>query len=99
MSFTVTMKVDSSLIVTVLLALFTCSIFLLPLKIASAENDDNDSNESPAKIKQNIKQNEECEDGSVCKQAAENTLIMCPIGSTCIFMTNDFVPYNLAIPR
>ena len=33
------------------------------------------------------------------KQAAENNLIMCPIGSTCIFMTNDFVTYNLAIPR
>ena len=61
MSFTVIMKVDSSLVVTMLLALFNCSIFLLSLRIASAENDDNDSEESLAKIKQTIKQNEECE--------------------------------------
>ena len=52
-----------------------------------------------AKIKQTIKQNEECKDGSICKQAAENNLILCPIGSTCVFMTNDFVPYNLATPN
>ena len=99
MSLAVTMKMVSSLLVTMPLALFTSAIFILAPGIASAENDDDDSDQSLAKIKQTIKQNEECEDGSVCEQAAENNLILCPVGSTCVFMTNDFVPYNLAIPR
>jgi hypothetical protein len=82
-----------------LLALFTSAIFLFSPRIAAAENDDDNSDQSLAKIKQTIKQNEDCEDGSVCEQAAENNMILCPVGSTCVFMTNDFVPYNLAIPR
>jgi hypothetical protein len=82
-----------------LLALFTCSFFCYRLELRLQKMTKMNPDESLAKIKQTIKQNEECEDGSVCKQAAENNLIMCPIGSTCIFMTNDFVPYNLAIPR
>ena len=67
--------------------------------LAFAENNEDESDQLLAKIKQTIKQNEECKDGSICKQAAENNLILCPIGSTCVFMTNDFVPYNLATPN
>ena len=91
MSFAITMKVVSSLIGATLLLLLICA---LSIRIATAENESEDS-----EIKQTIKQNEECKDRSACKQAAENKLILCPIGSTCVFMTNDFVPYNLAIPR
>ena len=91
MSFAITMKVVSSLIGATLLLLLICA---RSIRIATAENESEDS-----EIKQTIKQNEECKDRSVCKQAAENKLILCPIGSTCVFMTNDFVPYNLAIPR
>ena len=91
MSFAITMKVVSSLIGGTLLLLLICA---LSIRIATAENESEDS-----EIKQTIKQNEECKDRSACKQAAENNLILCPIGSTCVFMTNDFVPYNLAIPR
>jgi hypothetical protein len=93
------MKMVSFLLVTMPLTLFTCAIFMLSPGIASAENDDDDFDQSLAKIKQTIKQNEECEDSSVCEQAAENNLILCPVGSTCVFMTNDFVPYNLALPK
>jgi hypothetical protein len=84
---------------TLLLLLFIVATFLLQTRIASAENDDEDTEQMIAKIKQNIEQAEECEDSSVCKQSAENNLILCPIGSTCVFMTNDFIPYSLAIPR
>jgi len=78
--------------------LLICASFSLSIRIATAENESEDSDQSLGKIKQTIEQNEECEDRSVCKQAAENNLILCPIGSTCVFMTNDFVPYNLATP-
>jgi hypothetical protein len=97
--FIAVMKAVSSPLVTMLLIVLTCAAFLLSLRIAFAENDENDSDQLLAKIKQTIKQNEECKDGSICKQAAENNLILCPIGSTCVFMTNDFVPYNLATPN
>ncbi|HKI08767.1 MAG TPA: hypothetical protein VKA09_10260 [Nitrososphaeraceae archaeon] len=96
MSFAITMKVVSSLIGATLLLLLICA---LSIRIATAEDEGEDSDQLPVKTKQTIKQNEECEDKSVCKQAAENNLILCPIGSTCVFMTNDFVPYNLATPR
>lgn len=84
---------------TTLLLLLIAATFLMPIRIASAENDDEDTDQLIAKIKQNIEQEEECKDNSVCKQSAENNLILCPIGSTCVFMTNDYVPYSLAIPR
>ena len=84
---------------TLLLLLFIVATFLLQTRIASAENDDEDTEQMIAKIKQNIEQAEECKDSSICKQSAENNLILCPIGSTCVFMTNDFIPYSLAIPR
>lgn len=93
------MRAVSSPIVTNLLLALNCVTFLLSPSTAFGENDENDSDQLLAKIKQTIKQNEECKDGSICKQAAENNLILCPIGSTCVFMTNDFVPYNLATPR
>ena len=93
------MKVVSYLIGARLVFLLTCAASLLSIGIASAENDNNESDQLLAKIKQTIKQNEECKDNSACNQAAENNLILCPTGSTCVFMTNDFVPYNLAIPR
>jgi hypothetical protein len=92
------MKLVSSLIWAKLLLLLICASFSLSIRIATAENESEDSDQSLGKIKQTIEQNEECEDRSVCKQAAENNLILCPIGSTCVFMTNDFVPYNLATP-
>lgn len=92
------MRAVSSPIVTNLLLALNCVTFLLSPS-AFGENDENDSDQLLAKIEQTIKQNEECKDGSICKQAAENNLILCSIGSTCVFMTNDFVPYNLATPR
>ena len=93
------MKAVSCLIGARLVFLLTYAGISLSIGIASAENDNEESDQLIAKIKQTIKQNEECKDSSTCKQAAENNLILCPIGSTCVFMTNDFVPYNLAIPR
>lgn len=93
------MRAVSSPIVTNLLLALNCVTFLLSPSTALGENDENDSDQLLAKIEQTIKQNEECKDGSICKQAAENNLILCSIGSTCVFMTNDFVPYNLATPR
>ena len=99
MSFAITMKVVSSLIGAKLLLLLICAIFSLSIRNATAENESEDSDQLLAKIEQTIGQNEECKDRSVCKQAAENNLILCPIGSTCVFMTNDFVPNNLATPR
>ena len=99
MSYTVTMKAASYLVGARFWFPWTLAAFLLSIGIASAENDNEESDQLVAKIKQTIKQNEECKDNSACKQAAENNLILCPIGSTCVFMTNDFVPYNLAIPR
>jgi hypothetical protein len=82
-----------------LLLLFIAATFLSQTRIASGENDDEYTDQLVAKIKQNIEQAEECEDSSVCKQSAENNLILCPIGSTCVFLTNDFIPFSLAIPR
>jgi hypothetical protein len=99
MSSLIAMMVVSSLIGAKLLLLLICAMFSLSIRIVTAENESEDSDQSLTKMKQTIEQNEECEDKSVCKQAAENNLILCPIGSTCVFMTNDFVPYNLAIPR
>jgi hypothetical protein len=93
------MKAVPSQLVTRLLLVLTCATLLLSLRIASGEDDKDDSDQLLPKIKQTIEQSEECEDGSHCKQAAGNNLIFCPIGSTCVFMTNDYVPYNLAIPR
>jgi hypothetical protein len=78
-----------------------CTTFLLSSRMTLAE-DDNDydhPDQSLGKIKQTIEQNEDCEDSSVCKQAAENNLILCPVGSTCVFMTNDFVPFSITVPR
>jgi hypothetical protein len=98
MSFNVNMAVVSSPMGAKLLLLLICAIFSLAIRIASAENESENSDQLLAKIKQTIEQSEECEDRSVCKQAAENNLILCPIGSTCVFVTNDFVPYNLATP-
>jgi hypothetical protein len=97
--FIAVMKAVPSPPVTMLLIFLICAAFLVSLRIAFAENNENESDQLLAKIKQTIKQNEECKDGSICKQAAENNLILCPIGSTCVFMTNDFVPYNLATPN
>ncbi len=99
MPFIAAMKAVPSPPVTMLLIVLICAAILLSPRIAFAENNEDDSDQLLAKIKQTIKQNEECKDGSICKQAAENNLILCPIGSTCVFMTNDFVPYNLATPN
>ncbi|MGI8834067.1 MAG: hypothetical protein ACR2IS_15705 [Nitrososphaeraceae archaeon] len=93
------MKVVRSHTGATLLLLFIVATFLLQTRIASGENDDEDTDKMIAKIKQNIEQAEECKDSSICKQSAENNLILCPIGSTCVFLTNDFIPYSLAIPR
>ncbi|MFZ0264816.1 MAG: hypothetical protein WCC82_00115 [Nitrososphaeraceae archaeon] len=68
-------------------------------RITFAEDDNDHPDQSLGKIKQTIDQDEDCEDSSVCKQAAENNLILCPVGSTCVFMTNDFVPFKVAVPR
>ena len=97
--FIVSMKVVKSHTGATLLLLFIAATFFLHTRIASGENDDEDTDQLIAKIKQNIEQAEECKDSSVCKQSAENNLILCPIGSTCVFLTNDFIPYNLATPR
>ncbi|CAN5486350.1 hypothetical protein BH18THE2_BH18THE2_04310 [soil metagenome] len=93
------MKVVNSHTGATFLLLFIMATFLLQTRIASGENDDEDTDKMIAKIKQNIEQAEECKDSSICKQSAENNLILCPIGSTCVFLTNDFIPYSLAIPR
>jgi hypothetical protein len=93
------MKVVRSHMGAALLLLFIAATFLSQTRIASGENDDEYTDQLVAKIKQNIEQAEECEDSSVCKQSAENNLILCPIGSTCVFLTNDFIPFSLAIPR
>jgi hypothetical protein len=97
--FIVSMKVVTSHKGATVVLLFVAATFLLHTRIASGENDDEYTDQLIAKIKQNIEQAEECEDSSVCKQSAENNLILCPIGSTCVFLTNDFIPYNLATPR
>jgi hypothetical protein len=96
--FIVTVTVVSLLIVMLLIFLI-CATFVQPSRLASAENDDKDTDQSIGKMKLNIEQNEKCKDSSVCRQSAENNLILCPRGSTCVFMTNDFVPYNLALPK
>jgi hypothetical protein len=95
------MKVVSFLLAAKLMLFLVCATFLLSSRMTLAEdNNDNDqSDQSLGKIKQNIEQDEDCEDSSVCKQAAENNLILCPVGSTCVFMTNDFVPFSITVPR
>ena len=101
MSFTLSMKVVSSLLAAKLILFLICTTFLLPSRMTFAEdnNDIDHPDQSLGKIKQTIEQDEDCEDSSVCKQAAENNLILCPVGSTCVFMTNDFVPFSITIPR
>jgi hypothetical protein len=93
------MKVVSFLLATKLLLLLICTTFLLSSRITYAEDNNDHPDQSLGKIKQTIEQDEDCEDNSVCKQAAENNLILCPVGSTCVFMTNDFVPFKVAVPR
>jgi hypothetical protein len=95
------MKVVSSLLAAKLILFLICTTFLLPSRMTFAEdnNDIDHPDQSLGKIKQTIEQDEDCEDSSVCKQAAENNLILCPVGSTCVFMTNDFVPFSITIPR
>ena len=95
------MKVVSFLLAAKLMLFLVCTTFLLSSRMTLAE-DDNDNghpDQSLGKIKQTIEQDEDCEDSSVCKQAAENNLILCPVGSTCVFMTNDFVPFSITVPR
>jgi hypothetical protein len=65
------------------------------MTFAEDNNDNDHPDQSLGKIKQTIKQDEDCENSS----AAENNLILCPVGSTCVFMTNDFVPFSITIPR
>jgi hypothetical protein len=73
-----------------------CTTFLSSRMTFAEDNNDNDHpDQSLGKIKQTIKQVEDCENSS----AAENNLILCPVGSTCVFMTNDFVPFSITIPR
>jgi hypothetical protein len=101
MSLSLSMKVVSFLLAAKLMLFFVCTTFLLSSRMTLAE-DDNDKehpDQSLGKIKQTIEQDEDCEDSSVCKQAAENNLILCPVGSTCVFMTNDFVPFSITVPR
>jgi hypothetical protein len=93
------MKVVSFLLATKLLLLLICTTFLLSSRITYAEDNNDHPDQSLGKIKQTIEQDEDCEDNSVCKQAAENNLILCPVGSTCVFMTNDFVPFSITVPR
>jgi hypothetical protein len=93
------MKVVSFLLATKLLFLLICTTFLLSSRITYAEDNNDHPDQSLGKIKQTIEQDEDCEDNSVCKQAAENNLILCPVGSTCVFMTNDFVPFSITVPR
>jgi hypothetical protein len=95
----VTVNVVSSLIMANFWFFLIWATFLQSSQIVSAEDDNDDTDQSVGKLKQNIEQNEECKDTSVCRQSAENNMILCPRGSTCVFMTNDFVPYNLAIPN
>jgi hypothetical protein len=99
MSSILTMKVVSIVLAAKLILLLICTSFLLSTRITFAEDDNDHSDQSLGKIKQTIDQDEDCEDSSVCKQAAENNLILCPAGSTCVFMTNDFVPFKVAVPR
>lgn len=99
MSFILSMKVVSFLLATKLLLLLICTTFLLSSRITYAEDNNDHPDQSLGKIKQTIEQDEDCEDNSVCKQAAENNLILCPVGSTCVFMTNDFVPFSITVPR
>ena len=70
MPFIAVMKAFPFPPVTMLLVVLICAAFLLSLRIAFAENNGNESDQLLAKIKQTIKQNEECKDGSICKQAA-----------------------------
>jgi hypothetical protein len=93
------MKVVSFLLAAKLLLLLICTTFLLSSRITYAEDNNDHPDQSLGKIKQTIEQDEDCEDNSVCKQAAENNLILCPVGSTCVFMTNDFVPFSITVPR
>ena len=99
MSSILTMKVVSFVLAAKLILLLICASFLLSTRITFAEDDNDHPDQSLGKIKQTIDQDEDCEDSSVCKQAAENNLILCPVGSTCVFMTNDFVPFKVAVPR
>lgn len=93
MPFIAVMKAVPSPPVTMLLVVLICAAFLLSLRIAFAENNENESDQLLAKIKQTIKQNEEW------RLVLFANRQLCPIGSTCVFMTNDFVPYNLATPN
>jgi hypothetical protein len=101
MSLSFSMKVVSFPLAAMLMLFLVCTTFLLSPKMTLAEdNNDNDHpDQSLGKIKQTIEQDEDCDDSSVCKQAAENNLILCPVGSTCVFMTNDFVPFSVTVPR
>jgi hypothetical protein len=101
MSFILIMKVVSLFLAAKLLLLLICATFLMSSRMTFAEDDNENDHpdQSLGKIKQTIEQDEDCEDNSVCKQAAENNLILCPVGSTCVFMTNDFVPFGIAVPR
>ena len=51
------------------------------------------------KIKQEIEQDEKCEKNTVCNQWAENNMIVCLHVATCIFLTDNQVPYRLVTPR
>jgi hypothetical protein len=101
MSFTLSMKVVSFPLAAELMLFLVCTTFLFSSRMTFAE--DNNGNDHPdqslGKIKQSIEQDEDCEDSSICEQAAENNLILCPVGSTCVFMTNDFVPFSITVPR
>ena len=95
------MKVVSFLLAAKLMLFLVCTTILLSSRMTLAEDDSDNGHpdQSLGKIKQTIEQDEDCEDSSVCKQAAENNLILCPVGSTCVFMTNDFVPFSITVPR
>jgi hypothetical protein len=95
------MKVVSFLLAAKLMLFLVCTTLLLSSRMTLAEDDSDNGHpdQSPGKIKQTIEQDEDCEGSSVCRQAAENNLILCPVGSTCVFMTNDFVPFSITVPR
>ena len=67
MPFIAVMKAVPSPPVTMLLIVLVFAAFLLSPRIAFAENNEDESDQLLAKIKQTIKQNEECKDGSICK--------------------------------